>query len=325
LSDSLFRSALRYAIHRRAPLRESNNTNAYRIFHADADGVPGVTVDWFDGVGVVSLYVSWDERTEREWIEALAQLQPLSVYLKRRPRQASRIAQLDAQALAPRQPAFGQPVAERIILENGLRFLIRPALGLASGLYLDMRDTRKWLRGEVRSRRVLNCFAYTCGFGVCARAGGADRVVNVDISLRALEWGQQNARLNGQAVAGEDYLCGDVFDWLRRFRKRQERFDFVVLDPPSFATAKGSKFTASSDWPRLISLASPVVDHAGTLLACCNQASLALERFERMLRRGFDTASRSATLVQQLGASKLDFPNLPAKRDSLKVLAYRLD
>ena len=199
------------------------------------------------------------------------------------------------------------------------------AQGLASGLYLDMRDTRKWLRGEVQSGRVLNCFAYTCGFGICARAGGAERVVNVDLSRRALEWGQQNARLNGQAVAGQDYLCGDVLDWLRRFRKRQEQFDFVVLDPPSFATAKGTQFTASSDWPRLIASASSVVERTGIVLACCNQASLPLERFERMVRRGFETASQPAALVQRLGASKLDFPSLPAKRDSLKVLAYRLD
>lgn len=311
---------------KRAPLRESVHTNAYRAFHADADGVPGVTVDWFDGVCVVSLYVAWDEKTEREWLEGSAEeLRPQAVYLKRRPRQASRIAKLDAQALAPERPAFGQPVAERTVLENGLRFLIRPAQGLASGLYLDMRDTRKWLRGEVQSGRVLNCFAYTCGFGICARAGGAERVVNVDLSRRALEWGQENARLNGQAVAGQDYLCGDVFDWLRRFRKRQEQFDFVVLDPPSFATAKGTQFTASSDWPRLIASASPIVERTGTVLACCNQASLPLERFERMVRRGFETASRPAALVQRLGASKLDFPSLPAKRDSLKVLAYRLD
>ena len=307
-------------------MRESVHTNAYRVFHADADGVPGVTVDWFDGVCVVSLYVAWAQKAERECLEALAEeLQPLAVYLKRRPRQASRIAKLDAQTVAPEQPAFGPPVGERVVLENRLRFLIRPAQGLASGLYLDMRDSRKWLRGEVRSRRVLNCFAYTCGFGICARAGGAERVVNVDLSRRALEWGQQNARLNGQTVAGEDYLCGEVFDWLRRFRKRQERFDFVVLDPPSFATAKGTKFTASSDWPRLVASASSLVERGGTLLACCNQASLALERFERMVQRGFETASRPPALVQRLGASKLDFPSLPAKRDSLKVLAYRLD
>jgi 23S rRNA (cytosine1962-C5)-methyltransferase len=326
LSELDFRQKLQRAARKRSPLRKSGHTNAYRLFHADADGIPGVTVDWFDGVAVASLYRAWGTDAEKAWVAALAaELECDAVYLKRRPREASRIPPESVEALAPEEPAWGRPVAERTILENGLRYRIQPAQGLAVGLYLDMRDARQWVREQSRSRRLLNCFAYTCAFGVCAKAGGADRVVNVDLSRRALDWGEQNARLNGQPVSKEDYVSGDVFDWLGRFRKRDQRFDLVVLDPPSFATSKGTRFSASSDWPRLIERATAVVDRGGSVLACCNQASLSVQRFENMVRRGFEKSSRGATLTRRLGASEIDFPSLPGAPSALKVLAYQLD
>ncbi len=326
MSEQDFRSRVLRAARKRASLRKSGHTNAYRLFHAEADGIPGVTVDWFDGVAVTSLYREWSTDDEEAWVAALAaELEPHSVYLKRRPREASRIPPDGMGALAPEEPAFGQTVAERTILENSLRYWIRPGQGLAVGLYPDMRDARQWIREQSRSRRLLNCFAYTCAFGVCARAGGADRVVNVDLSRRALDWGEQNARLNGQPAPPEDYVSGDVFDWLGRFRKRDERFDLVVLDPPSYATAQRTRFSASSDWPRLIERASAVVDRGGFLLACCNQASLTAQRFENMLRRGFERASRAATLTRRLGASEVDFPTLAGAPGPLKIVAYQLE
>ncbi len=326
MSRSDFRRKLRLAAERRSPLRKSGQTNAYRIFHADADGVPGVTVDWFDAVAVVSLYGAWDEDAEKAWMDSLlAELRPRSVYLKRRPRIASRLTPQAAQALAPEQPLFGPATSEKVIAENGLSYLVRPAQGLAVGLYLDMRDARRWIREQSRSRRVLNCFAYTCSFGICARAGGAERVVNVDLSRRALEWGEQNARLNSQAVSAEEYLAGDIFDWLGRLRKRKQSFDLAVLDPPSFATAKRSRFTATADWPRLIEATCAVVDQSGLLLACCNQTSISPARFERMVHRGFEGAARRARLVRRLRASNVDFPSLPGTPEALKILVYQLD
>lgn len=326
MSEPDFRSKIQRAARKRASLRKSGHTNAYRLFHADADGLPGMTVDWFDGVAVASLYREWSADAEEAWVAALAaELEPVSVYLKRRPREASRIPPEGMGALAPDEPAFGFPVAERTILENSLRFRVRPGQGLAVGLYLDMRDARQWVREQARARRLLNCFAYTCAFGVCAREGGADRVINVDLSRRALDWGEQNARLNGQPAQPEDYISGDVFDWLGRFRKRDERFDLVVLDPPSYATAQRTRFSAASDWPRLIERASGVVDRGGWVLACCNQASLTAQRFENMVRRGFERASRAATLTRRLGASEVDFPTLSGAPGALKIVAYQLD
>jgi len=326
VSGRHFAERIRAAARRRGELISSSHTNAYRVFHAQADGVPDVTVDWFDGVAVCSLYSRWDESAEREWVDAVAcELEARAVYLKRRPRQASRLAPRQVTSFAPQEPAFGQRVSEHTVLESDLCFRIRPAAGLAVGLYLDMRDTRRWLYREARSKVVLNCFAYTCAFAVYAREGGAKHVVNVDLSRGALDWGAENARLNGQPVERESYLCGDAFDWLRRLGKREERFDLIILDPPSFATSKRSRFSARRDWPRLAAASSLLVNHGGRLLACCNQASLSAARFEEMMRRGFERVSRRATLIARLCASPLDFPPLPGRSEALKVLAYELD
>src|SRR5690606_23072127 len=111
---------------------------------------------------------------------------------------------------------------------NGLRFIICPGQGLSVGLYLDMRDGRQWVRGQVAGRTVLNCFAYTCAFGVYSHAGGAARVVNLDLSRRVLDWGEENLRRNGVEPRRIDHIAGDTFDWLGRFQKKGEQFDCVI-------------------------------------------------------------------------------------------------
>ena len=104
--------------------------------------------------------------------------------------------------------------------EEGLTYLIRSDRGLSSGLFADMRETRGRVRAWAEGKTVLNTFAYTCGFGVAATAGGAARVLNLDLSRNVLAWGQENYRLNGFEPDAHDFVFGDVFDWLARFARR---------------------------------------------------------------------------------------------------------
>lgn len=306
------------------PLQRTKTT-AYRVINAEADHLPGVAADWFDGVAVVSLYDSPRLPAEKEMVSAVQEaLHPVAIYLKRRPREAATITDAEREARAPDSPVSGAPIPERVVLENGLRYLIRPGQGLAVGLYLDMRDARNWVRLQAESKRVLNCFAYTCGFSVAARAGRAERVVNVDLSRKSLDWGEENARLNGQKAERRDFISGDVFDWLARFRKKGELFDTVILDPPSFATTRAGAFSAASDWSRLIEQACGALRPSGLLLACCNLSSLSEERFQRLAERGFAQASRRANLRQPLFPSRIDFPAPPGKTAPLKILAYEV-
>jgi len=314
-------SLLARALARRATLRTSGETTAFRWVNGAADDLPGVTVDLFGGVAVANLY----EVEAPGLAEALWEVLRLrAVYVKSRPREAGRLQSTEREARAPPTPACGEAVEAVDVLENGLRFRIRPGAGLAVGLYLDMREARGWLRAKAQGRRVLNCFAYTCAFGVAARAGGALRVVNVDLSRRSLEWGEENGRLNTQPPTPEEYLSGDVFEWLRRFRKRGERFDVVVLDPPGFARSREGTFSASRDWPRLVAEAVSVLEADGLLLAACNVAALPARRFEAAVDEGLRQGGRAGHVVARPEASPVDFPVPPGEEAPLKVRAVRV-
>lgn len=297
-------------------------TTAYRLFNGEAEGLPEVTVDWFDRVAILSLYREHSSREEEALADALWEaVQPRAVYLKRRPRQARQVAQ-DLERVAPPRPLRGEEVESLPVLENGLAFEIRPPNGLSVGLYLDARDARSWVRAHSRGLSLLNCFAYTCGFGIAARAGGSSRALDLDLSRRVLEWGERNASLNGLSVEREEFLAGEVFHWLGRFRKKGERFDLVVLDPPSFATTKQSRFSAATGYAALVELAAPVLAPHGTLLACCNLASLDAASFQAMVQEGLRRAGRRGRVRERLSASSVDFPT--RGEGPLKVLVVEM-
>lgn len=303
-----------------AKRRFGADTDAFRWVNGEADGVPQVTVDGFGGVGVVSLYRDFTEKEEGDLREALVEAaSPRALYLKRRPREA-RQSGVKQDELAPRAPWMGETVDELVARENGLSFRIRPPNGLSVGLYLDARELRRWVREQAQGKRLLNCFAYTCGFGVAACAGGASRAVNVDLSKRVLEWGKENAQLNGQTVDAADYVAGDVFEWLVRFRKRGESFDLVLLDPPSFATSKAGRFSAASDYARLVEAAAAVVAKDGMLLSCVNLSQLDRRRFEARVQEGIERSGRKGALLERLAPSPMDFPGV----GNLKAVCHRL-
>ncbi len=311
---------LRAARERRGPLLTDARTTAFRVLNGEADGVPDVTADVFGELAVISLYRDFTPAEEEALLDAaLAAWAPRSLYLKRRPREARVLANVAKEELAPEVPARGAPVESLTALENGLSFLIRPAQGLSVGLYLDMRDTRAWLRERVRGLSVLNLFSYTCAFGVVATGSGAKRALNIDASRRVLEWGEENARLNGQPVDRYDYVAGDVFDWLKRLAKKGETFDVVISDPPSFSTTRTARFSAARDYARLAEAAARVVAPGGRLVACCNHAGLPARRFETMVAEGVALAGRKGKAVGSLGPSPLDFPSPPGQEPALKV------
>ncbi|WP_375757805.1 class I SAM-dependent rRNA methyltransferase [Corallococcus exercitus] len=316
---------LRASRARRGPLLADPATSAFRLLNGAADGVPEVTADIFGDVVVVSLYRDLTDAEEATLLDAaVSAWTPRSVYLKRRPREARVLANVAKDALAPESAARGEPVEDFVAKENGLSFHIRPGQGLSVGLYLDMRDTRAWLQAQASGLTVLNLFAYTCAFGVAATAGGAKRVLNMDASRRVLEWGEENARLNGQAVDRYDYVAGDVFDWLGRLAKKGESFDVVVADPPSFSTTKTTRFSAARDYARLAEAAAKVVAPKGRLVACCNLAGLPSRRFETMVLEGVTRAGRAGKAAGSLGPSGLDFPAPPGEEPALKVHVVQL-
>jgi 23S rRNA (cytosine1962-C5)-methyltransferase len=245
-----------------------------------------------------------------------------SGYVKIRPHHASRLTEAERDELAPSEPLWGPSVDEVSVAEAGASYLVRPAAGLSVGLFLDMRDVRTWLCANVRGRTVLNLFAYTCSLGVSASRGGATRVLNLDLSRRYLEWGKANYALNHLEVDPHDFVYGDAFDWLTRFERRKQRFDVVIVDPPSFSS---TPFSVQRDYPRLVRGAAQAVASAGILVAATNHTGTSDEHFDAWLRDGLRMAGRHGHLVHSWHEPSADFPVAPGGMPYLKVRAHVLD
>ncbi len=284
------------------------DTNAYRLM-AEA----GVVVDWYDGRALVQ----W--QTEQVEPELYERLQTRSIYEQIATKQKRTLPRLICgDALTGRQP----------IRENGVTYLIDFGEGLASGIFLDQRENRRRLLTghlagtpcSVRGKRVLNCFSYTCAFSVAAAKAGAI-TTSVDLSRNYLEWGKDNFRANRLDPAGHEFIHGDAFEWLKRFVKRGQTWDIVLLDPPTFSTTKrGRAFRAERDYLELETLAIPAVAPGGTLFCSTNQRTVRPETFERTLR---DAARHCGRVFTAMEFETVPFDFLPA--DYLKTLWATLE
>jgi 23S rRNA (cytosine1962-C5)-methyltransferase len=310
---------------RRATLHESKSTNAYRLINRSGDGFPDLAVDRYGDVLVAHLYSQGVKvAPPRAVLQALAaQAGAQAVYLKYRPVQGNVLDDRAKQSLTPIEPLIGTAVERVDVIENGSRYIIRPAEGLNPGLFLDMREVREFVRIRAAGKTVLNCFAYTCAFGVTALQGGAARVLNLDISRHYLDWGRENAELNGFATVPTDFVKGDVFDWLRRFGKRGQKFDVVILDPPSYSTTHESRFSVERDTTRLVALAAQVVQPGGYLIACTNYEQLSQRGFVSRVREGL--AGVNAKIVETRHEPDLDFPVVSGAQPYLKVCVVKLN
>jgi 23S rRNA (cytosine1962-C5)-methyltransferase len=223
------------------------------------------------------------------------------------------------------------------ILENGVTFQLSFNEGYSVGLFLDQRDNRRRLlsrhiaaefplystQGAAEQFEVLNTFAYTCGFSVSAAQSGA-RTTSLDLSKKYLEWGKANFRLNQIDPADHDFVFGDVFDWLRRFRKKGRVFDVVLLDPPTFSRSKVfGPFRVEKDYGHLVSQALPLVKPGGVLFASCNTATWPPEAFIQAVKAPILAANR-AILQEHYFPQPPDFPISRGEPGYLKTLWLRL-
>lgn len=304
-------------LHARRAALPGEGTTLYRAAHLGETG--GLfTLERAADIGILSLYAELSPADEARLAAACGEALDLAgVYLKRRPAEARHAANVARERLSPPEPLWGEARPELVAHESGVPFLIRPGADLSTGLFTDARPARAWLREHASGRRVLNTFAYTCGFGLMAQLGGAASVKNLDASRKVLAWGQQNHALSGLDAPDFDFIAGDVFDWLARFARRGERFGVVVLDPPSFARGKGGVWRAERDYPQLVRQAASVLEPGGYLLALLNHAGVGARRFQEMVQQGLDGRGR---LIARPGPGP-DYPGA----DLLKVLALELD
>ncbi|MBI5863517.1 MAG: class I SAM-dependent rRNA methyltransferase [Planctomycetes bacterium] len=276
--------ALDEAIGRREPLLAAAQTDMLRLFNDQADGIPGLVLDRYGPALIVQLHQGRFAAEEGDLKAAIAQrmqrLSATAAYRKTFAVDRSRdLARLES---AHRDPApwIGAPLSEEIeCREFDARFLIRPYDGYSVGLFLDARENRRRVRELSRGRRVLNTFAYTCGFSVAAALGGAAETVSVDVSRRYLEWGKRNFAANGLPLDNHWFYCCDVFDAFRRLERKGRTFDLIILEPPTFARVKGAgTFSIEHDLDRLVAGAVSLLSPQGSLLLATNHRGTSVRR-----------------------------------------------
>lgn len=242
-----------------------------RLFHGRGCCWPGlehITVDWLQGVLLVALF----RAPETAQLDALKQL--LRALGQTPAWQSSQAQSLLLQHRylpdSPTEALLGELPAEWLIREGGLRYKLDLGRKQNNGLFLDMRYGRRWVQENARERRVLNLFAYTCGFSVAAIAGGAQHVVNLDMASAALTRGRENHRLNGHDLSRVSFLGHELFKSWGKVKKLGP-YDLIIIDPPSFQ--KGS-FVLSTDYRKILRRLPELLDAHGEVLACINDPDI---------------------------------------------------
>lgn len=192
-----------------------------------------------------------------------------------------------------------------VVTERGVRYGIDFGAGYSAGLFIDQRANRARVR-EMSPRRMLNTFAYTCSFSVVAAMSGA-QTMSVDLSKKSLERGRGNFELNGLPLDGHRFLADDVLDVLPRLERRGERFDLIILDPPTFSLGnRGRRWRVEDQIEDLLRLALELAAPKADLLVSTNCTKLNLSALERTARFALKTARLGADISHE--SSLPDFP-----------------
>lgn len=304
-------------------------TTAFRLVNEDGDALPRLAVDVYDRWLVAQLYGDdgpWADASRRERVlDRLASLGFDGVYLKTRPKQANLLVDTRRAEIAPAEPVRGTAAPfEFAVREEGMPLLVRLGDGLSTGVFLDQRANRRRVRETTAGLSVLNLFSYTCAFSVAAAVGGARRVVSVDASVAALERGRANVlNAGGLSESALAFVAEDAFSWLARAARSPERFDLVLLDPPSYSTTRRGRFVAESDYAELAASALALVARGGRLLACTNHRGISTARFRRMLFDAGRAAKRQVAQAKDLAAGS-DFAPPPGEEPHMKSVLVTL-
>jgi 23S rRNA (cytosine1962-C5)-methyltransferase len=184
---------------------------------------------------------------------------------------------------------------QAVATEWFLRFGIDFGTGYSPGLFLDQRENRRYVR-HIAPKRLLNCFAYTCSFSVCAACSGAI-TFNVDLSKKYLAWGRENFALNNLPTMDHRFIADDVSSVLPRLARRGEKFDTIILDPPTFSRSQGGKmFQVQHDFEVLLVSALSLAERDGHLLVSTNCSALGEHALEVVVRYCLKAARRAATI-----------------------------
>jgi 23S rRNA (cytosine1962-C5)-methyltransferase len=296
IDSSFFRARMDRAIQSRA-VYCTGKESACRLINAESDGLPGLVVDKYGEFIVCQFLSAGAEYWKDETILQLQQiLSPAGIY------ERSDVDVRLKEGLEPRTGAlWGKSPPELLLIEEGpCRFLVDIRKGQKTGFYLDQRDNRRALAEYAHGRSVLNCFAYTGGFGVWALRGGAEHVTDVESSSSAIDLGMRNVEINGFDSKKVDHLQGDVFQVLREFRNSNRCFDLIVLDPPKFVDSRSQLLRGTRGYKDINLLAFKLLNLGGMLFTFSCSGLVPPDLFQKIVADAALDAGREAQILRIL-------------------------
>ena len=317
IDEAFFISKFKAAIAYRKDLYESMETNAFRMFNGEGDGIGGLTIDYFDGYYLVTWYSEGIYSFKEEVISALLKSTHVKgIYQKKR-------FDTDGKYIEDQDYVMGEvPNWPLLVKESGQQFAIYLDDGAMVGIFLDQRDVRKRIRDHyAKGKTVLNTFSYTGGFSVFAAAGGASKTTSVDLANRSLSKTKEQFSVNNIDPDTQSIIVEDVFKYFKYAVKKELKFDMVVLDPPSFARSKKFTFSASKDYTNLLKEAIAITEKEGVIVASTNCSAFNMLRFKNFIESAFSQMGIKYSILEEYSLPK-DFKTIDTFRegDYLKVV-----
>ncbi|UOQ45050.1 class I SAM-dependent rRNA methyltransferase [Halobacillus salinarum] len=320
LDASFFDQKIQHALEKRHAFFLDEDTDAFRIFNGEGDGIGGLTIDYFAGYYVINFYSEGIYAFQSWVIDAIKRMTDYkAIYQKKRFGKQGTYIEED-EFVAGERGEF--PI---IVKENGIRLAVYLNEGAMVGVFLDQREVRKTLRDQyAEGCSVLNTFSYTGAFSIFASAGGASHTTSVDLANRSYAKTIENFSMNALDFEAQDIIVEDVFKYFKYAKRKEKSFDIVVLDPPSFARSKKHMFRAEKDYPSLLKQTIDITEDQGMIIASTNCSKFNMNKFKQFVKQAFQQSGCPYRIEKEFSLPS-DFPTLPHFKEGnyLKVLFIR--
>ncbi len=248
-------------------------TNCYRLIHGEGDMLPGLIIDWYDGVAVMQAHSAGMFLSKDAIVSALKACygsELKAVYDKSEGTAPYKAGLKLGDDYIYTSEDFDKDIQEHQVEESGNKFIVNWVKGQKTGFFLDQRENRRLVGSYAKDRSVLNLFCYTGGFSISALRGGAKLVESVDSSKTAIEMLEKNVNANGYEADKHSSVCTDAIDYLKSIP--QGKFDLMIVDPPAFAKHRGSLNNALRAYQRLNASAIEKIASGGIIFTfSCSQ------------------------------------------------------
>ena len=297
--------------------RVVDDTNAYRLVHAEGDLLPGLIIDRYDDCFVLQTLTRGMDALKSMWVELLIeQFQPRLII----ERNDAKVRQLEGLPMinsvlysegqtvslplsstnasdddADKLKVGPNSAAEFVVTENGIKFWVDLVEGQKTGAFLDQRENRAAAMSYATGRG-LDCFSFHGSFALHL-ASDCEQVTAIDVSEAAIERASRNAELND--ITNIEFIAGNVFDKLRDYDDAGERFDTIVLDPPAFAKNRGSVAAALRGYNEINLRALRLLNPGGVLITCSCSYHVSEELFLEMLTDAARDAGRQVQVIEK--------------------------